>query len=167
MNILNIYIFTKKIKKYMIDILFKRINKMKTLIAVTVSILYLLQELLFNIIHFLQDYLIIFKGVIIAIFGGLVDYILQNKNKSFSFKKAFIHCFIAGFTGYLSQKLCNAFNVNADLTGFLIGISGFAGTRMLMFFESLSKKIFEKISEFEIKVNISKKEDNNDKNNKK
>lgn len=129
---------------------------MKTIIALLSGFLYLIKDFILDIINYFLQYTVIFKGVIIAIVGGLVDYILQNKNKKFSFKKAFVHCFIAGFTGYLAQKLCNGFNVNNELTGFLIGISGFAGTRMLSFFEELSKKIFEKISELEIDVKFKK-----------
>jgi ABC-type Co2+ transport system permease subunit len=105
-----------------------------------------------------NDIYTILKVISIAIIGGFVDYLLQknNSNEKFNFKKAFIHCFIAGYAGYLSQKICAGFNINENLTGFLIGISGFAGTRMLSFFENLSKNIFKKINELQIEVKFGK-----------
>lgn len=117
------------------------------------------------ILTFFSDFYIVFKTIAIAIAGGFIDYMLQRKQSMevFSFKKAFFHCFIAGFAGYLSQSLCQGFDVNQSLSGFLIGISGFAGTRMLTFFEKLAKSIFQKVSEIEIDVKFGKKDENDEK----
>ena len=144
---------------------------MKTIIALLSALLYAIQDLIFQfgeyIITFISSFMLVLKTIMIAISGGFVDYMIQRKknNESFSFKKSFLHCFIAGFTGFLAQKLCSGFNINQDLTSFLIGISGFAGTRMLSFFEKLSKSIFEKLSDLEIDIKIKKhdkKENEND-----
>lgn len=143
---------------------------MKTIIALLSALLYAIQEFIFQfgeyIITFISSFMLVLKTIMIAISGGFVDYIIQRKknNESFSFKKSFFHCFIAGFTGFLAQKLCNGFNINQDLTSFLIGISGFAGTRMLSFFEKLSKSIFEKLSDLEIDIKM-KKHDKSEKEN--
>lgn len=135
---------------------------MKTIIALLSALLYAIQEFIFQfceyIITFISSFMLLLKTIMIAISGGFVDYMIQRKknNESFSFKKSFFHCFIAGFAGFLAQKLCNGFNINQDLTSFLIGISGFAGTRMLSFFEKLSKSIFEKLSDLEIDIKMKK-----------
>lgn len=142
---------------------------MKTILAILTAILYALQDFIIQFFEFLvifiSSFMLVLKTIMIAISGGFIDYMLQRKknNETFSFKKAFLHCFIAGFTGLLAQKLCTGFNINQELTGFLIGISGFAGTRMLTFFEKLSKSIFEKFSEIEIDVKMGKKKDDDKK----
>lgn len=107
---------------------------------------------------------ILFKSIVIAISGGFIDYMLQTKKNSetFSFKKSIFHCFVAGFTGLLAQKLCAGFSINADLTSFLIGISGFAGTRTLSFFEKFSKSFFEKLMQVEIDIRMNKNKDKED-----
>lgn len=142
--------------------------------AIFIAIILFIQELFTHIIEHallaLTSFLLLLKVIGIAVLGGFTDYMLQRKknNENFSFKKSFLHCFIAGFTGYLAQKLCNGFTVNADLTAFLIGTSGFAGTRMLSFFEKLAKSVFEKISALEIEVKFGKKNEKDhgeDKNN--
>ncbi len=136
--------------------------------AIIIAIILSVQELFTHIfeysILFFTSFLLVLKTVGIAIFGGFTDYMIQRKksNENFSFKKSFFHCFIAGFTGFLAQKLCNGFQINADLTAFLIGISGFAGTRMLLFFEKLSKSIFEKVSNLEIDVKFGKSNEKDD-----
>lgn len=147
-------LFTKNIIPYRI-IVFYKVIIMKSIWLVFI---YFLQEYITPVFN---DFYTVFKIISIAIVGGFVDYILQKKqnNETFNFRKAFMHCFIAGFAGYLSQKLCAGFEVNQNLTGFLIGISGFAGTRMLSFFENLSKNIFKKFSELQIDVKFGKKND--------
>ena len=114
-----------------------------------------------SIVNYFNDFYIVFKTILIAVVGGFIDYMLQRRQSGeiFSFRKAFLHCFIAGFTGFLAQKLCLGFGVNPDLTGFLIGISGFAGTRMLSFFEKLSHSIMKKISDLQIEVKFGKKDE--------
>ena len=145
---------------------------MKTLFFVLTAICYAILEFLSQffeyIIVFISSFMLILKTIMIAVSGGFIDYMLQRKlnNEKFNFKKAFFHCFIAGFTGLLAQKLCKGFNVNGDIAGFLIGISGFAGTRTLIFFEQLSKTIFEKMSDLEIDFKFGKgrKDDKKDTN---
>lgn len=133
---------------------------MNTLKAIIAYLIYILSDVF---IQFFDQFLLILKGIAIAIVGGFTDYILnKKKNEKFSFRKAFFHCFIAGFSGYLAQLLCLGFGVNPALTGFLVGISGFAGTRMITFFEKLAKNIFEKIAELQIEVKFGKKEEENE-----
>lgn len=135
---------------------------MKTIIALFTALLYAIHDFIIQfleyIITFIGSFVLVIKTIMIAISGGFIDYMIQKKknNETFSFRKSFFHCFIAGFTGFLAQKLCNGFNINQDLTSFLIGISGFAGTRMLSFFEKLSKSIFEKLSDLEIDIKMKK-----------
>lgn len=135
-----------------------------------IALLLFIQELFINLFEniflLFGSFIIILKSILISLVGGFADYMLKRKKtgEKFSFKKSFFHCFIAGFTGILAQKLCAGFEINQELTSFLVGISGFAGTRMLVFFEKLSKSIFEKISELQIEVKFGKNKNENNNN---
>lgn len=161
----------KNIDKFYLSMydIFIRIRKlgkglMKTFLAILVAIATFIYDFLAYIIEFISGLTILMKSIMIAISGGFIDYMLQRKRsgENFSFKKSIFHCFVAGFTGLLAQKLCNGFNINADLTSFLIGISGFAGTRTLSFFEKFSKSFLQKLMEVEIDIRMNKNKDKND-----
>ena len=145
---------------------------MKTIIAIFIAIFYAIYDFFLNCYDYFVNYYLLLKAIGLAVTGGFADYMVQrkNKNEDFNFRKAFFHCFIAGFTGFLAQKLCLGFEVNQDLTSFIVGISGFAGTRMLVIFEKIAQAIIKKFSEiknikkihFEVDFNEDKeREDDN------
>ena len=121
---------------------------MKTIIAIFIAIFYAIYDFFLNCYDYFVNSYLLLKAIGLAVTGGFADYMVQrkNKNEDFNFRKAFFHCFIAGFTGFLAQKLCLGFEVNQDLTSFIIGISGFAGTRMLVIFEKIAQAIIKKFS---------------------
>ena len=83
-----------------------------------------------------------------AIVGGLVDAVLEAKEKGIqlNFKSGVGNVLVSGFSGMLTWFLCKHFGISDHLMSFLVGISGWGGVRSLKFFENMTKAIIVKLS---------------------
>lgn len=137
---------------------------MKSLILFLIGCALFMQDLFEKFGAFINvlfiGFMYILKTLPLALAGGFADYLItmKDKNEEFSFKKAMLNTFIAGFAGFLTIQLCNYYKVDPNMMGFLCGISGFAGVRALRFFESMTKKIIENIAHLKVVMTMDNKD---------
>lgn len=137
---------------------------MKTLLVIISAIIYFFTEIITKLTElitlFFAGFTYILKTLGIALAGGFVDYLIniRENGENFSFKKALLNTFIAGFAGFLTVQLCLYFKVEPNLMGFLCGISGFAGVRALRFFEHITQKTVTTISRVKFELEENKKD---------
>ncbi|EGR0793753.1 phage holin family protein [Vibrio cholerae] len=74
---------------------------------------------------------------LMAIWGGLVTYIIdiRKKNRAFRWVEALMQIIVSGFAGALCALAAMYFEWPQELAGFACGISGYAGSRILAIFE--------------------------------
>ncbi|MEE7446000.1 hypothetical protein G6326_16955 [Vibrio cholerae] len=74
---------------------------------------------------------------LMAIWGGLVTYIIdiRKKNRPFRWVEALMQIIVSGFAGALCALAAMYFEWPQELAGFACGISGYAGSRILAIFE--------------------------------
>ncbi|NAX44367.1 MULTISPECIES: phage holin family protein [unclassified Vibrio] len=74
---------------------------------------------------------------LMAIWGGLVTYIIdiRKKNRPFRLVEALMQIIVSGFAGALCALAAMYFEWPQELAGFACGISGYAGSRILAIFE--------------------------------
>lgn len=77
------------------------------------------------------------SAVVFSLWGGLVTYISEHRKsgKRFSWVEAMMQVIISGFAGMLSMLFCWYIQAPAALAGFMAGISGLMGARILALFE--------------------------------
>jgi len=74
-------------------------------------------------------------SIIIAGFGGLADYLLDDNHK---LSAMFANLFLAGFAGYIIFLLCNVYEFSAPWTSICCGIGGMSSKSFLQ----IIRKIF-------------------------
>lgn len=86
-------------------------------------------------------------GVIgVAILIGISHYIYKvaTKELAFSWLRLLSEGLLSGVAGYLSWSLCISFGVSTANMGFLVGLSGWAGSKAMTFFETITMRVIEK-----------------------
>lgn len=87
--------------------------------------------------------------IIIAFWGGLVNYLSRVKRGSvshFSFVELVSELVVSGFSGVITYWLCQATSLDPLYTAACVGIAGHAGGRMIFFIEQLMMKRLERLS---------------------
>lgn len=80
--------------------------------------------------------------LILAIWGGTVNYINHRKGKTFSLAELVGEWCISGFVGVATIYLCLEWHVSWYLMGFLVAIAGHMGGRGLFLYENMLKRKF-------------------------
>lgn len=85
-----------------------------------------------------------FIGVAIVI--GIAHYVYKvaTKELPFSWIRLLAESMLSGVAGYLAWSLCLSFGVSSANMGFLVGISGWAGSKAMTFFETVTVRLVEK-----------------------
>lgn len=91
-------------------------------------------------------YIEILGLALMAIWGGFVTYILdiRKNNRKFRWLDAFMQIAVSGFAGVLCMLGAMYYELPLTLMGFVCGISGFAGSKVLAAFE---KRFISSISQ--------------------
>ncbi|KYN82242.1 hypothetical protein ATY36_13730 [Vibrio cidicii] len=79
-----------------------------------------------------------------SLWGGVVAHILhiRKHKKSFVWREALMQVVVSGFSGVLTLFLCRYAGSPEMLTGFMVGTSGFMGSRALeLFSQKFSKMV--------------------------
>lgn len=82
----------------------------------------------------------------IAILIGVAHYIYKvaTKELPFSWARLLAESMLSGVAGYLTWSLCMSFGVSAHNMGFFVGISGWAGSKAMVFFETIAMKVIDR-----------------------
>jgi hypothetical protein len=85
-------------------------------------------------------------GVVMAIAAGATNYLIRVSRGKLTHSRLMLAAELAAsaFAGFLAYNLVGWFHLDGTPgASFLIGISGFAGAKMITYFEGLAQRIFD------------------------